>query len=184
MSEHLGERLDKLINNLGLNQGEFARKLECSPAFISEVIGGIKKPGTEFLAKLSKTFDVSLDWLVCGRIIDPVSGRIELKISFEAFQAIALRTELALAAAKGNNSAISMINSLVNNKPITNQSAEQEILKLVLKTRMEELRFMVDQYNCKNASESLDTISDRALEAALKRFNPSSEDKVFSIINR
>lgn len=183
MSEHLGNRLEQLIRELDLNQGEFARKLACSPAFISEVIRGRKKPGADFLANLSKTFNVSLDWLVCGRAIDPVSGSIVPKISFEAIQIIALRTELVLAASKGNKAASNMVKTLLNGKTPIQHGAEFELLKLNLKSRMEELRFIVEQYNTKLSTESLDALSQKTLEAAVERFDPLSEDQLFSVIN-
>lgn len=183
MSQQLGSRLEQLIKELGLNQGEFARKLACSPAFISEVIRGKKRPGADFLANLSETFNVSLDWLVCGRSVDPISGSISPKISFQAFQAVALRTELVLAASKGNKAAMSMIKSLLNGQSPVDNGPEFELLKLNLKTRMEEYRFIVEQYNSKSASDNLDTLAETTLNEAVERFAILSEDHLFSVIN-
>jgi len=183
MSEQLGNRLEQLMKAKGLNQGEMARCLECSPAFISDVIRNKKKPGTDFLSKISENFNVSLDWLVCGKQIDPVSGRINTKISFDAYHAIALRTELVLAALKGNKAAISMVQQLrLGQKPII-QGPESDSLTLLLKTRIEEHRFLVEQYNNRKLSDSLEVLSDSAFKAAYERFTPLNQDPIFMIIN-
>lgn len=183
MSQQLGNRLDQLIRDLGLNQAEFARKLACSPTFISEIIRGKKKPGADFLANLSETFNVSLDWLVCGRTVDPISGSISPKISFQAFQAVALRTELVLAASKGNMAAINMVKSLLNGQSPIDIGPEFELLKGNLKTRLEEYRFLVEQYNSRSPADSLDNIAEKTLLAAVEWFTPLSQDQLFSVIN-
>ena len=183
MSQQLGSRLEQLIKELGLNQGEFARKLACSPAFISEIIRGKKKPGADFLANLCETFNVSLDWLVCGKSIDPISGYIFPKISFQDFQAVALRTEIVLAASKGNKAAMSMVITLLNGQSPVDNGPEFELLKLNLKTRMEEHRFIVEQYNSKSPSDNLDTLAETTLNEAVERFAILSEDQLFSVIN-
>lgn len=62
----LGARLSLAILHLGVNQSEFARRLGASPAFISDIVRGLKKPGAEFLAGIKQNFGISIDWLLTG----------------------------------------------------------------------------------------------------------------------
>lgn len=183
MSEQLGNRLEQLMREKGLNQGEMARRLECSPAFVSDVIRNKKKPGAEFLAKVSENFNISLDWLVCGKSVDPVSGRINSKISFDAYQAIALRTELVLAALKGNKAAIILVQQLVQGQKPILQGTEFDSLTSLLKSRIEEHHFLVEHYNNRKLSDNLEDLAAKAFKAAYERFTPLYEDPIFKIIN-
>lgn len=62
----LGSRLSLAILHLAISQSEFARRLGSSPAFISDTVRGLKKPGAEFLAGIKQTFGISIDWLLTG----------------------------------------------------------------------------------------------------------------------
>jgi transcriptional regulator with XRE-family HTH domain len=61
-----GARLSLAILHLAISQSEFARRLGASPGFVSDVVRGVKKPGTEFLAGVKQTFGISIDWLLTG----------------------------------------------------------------------------------------------------------------------
>lgn len=62
----MGSRLAELIRNTGLSQNEFSAQLGVSSGFVSDVVRGLKRPGSEFLHSLRETFGVSIDWLLDG----------------------------------------------------------------------------------------------------------------------
>ncbi|CAD6872407.1 helix-turn-helix domain-containing protein [Methylomonas fluvii] len=59
-------RLNQLIVQTALSQAEFARQIRISPGFLSDVIKGRKKPGTDFLYGIRSVFGASIDWLLTG----------------------------------------------------------------------------------------------------------------------
>ena len=64
--EGLGGRLSQALLHLAISQSEFARRLGASPAFISDIVRGNKKPGAEFLFNIKRIFGISIDWLLLG----------------------------------------------------------------------------------------------------------------------
>lgn len=92
--EGLGPRLAELVRTTGLSQADFAARIEASPAFVSDIIRGVKRPGAEFLLRIREAFGVSVDWLLDG------SGtmRGEQVISIDTFKLIAAQIALARAA--------------------------------------------------------------------------------------
>lgn len=61
-----GARLSFALLHLKISQSEFARRLGASPAFISDIVRGLKKPGAEFLAGIKQNFGFSIGWLLSG----------------------------------------------------------------------------------------------------------------------
>ncbi len=59
-------RLNQLIAQTTLSQAEFSRQISISPGFLSDVIKGRKKPGTDFLYAIRTVFGASIDWLLTG----------------------------------------------------------------------------------------------------------------------
>ena len=66
-NESFGHRLAELLEARGLNQSQAARALACSTGFLSDVINDVKRPGLDFLEKVQKELQASLDWLVGGQ---------------------------------------------------------------------------------------------------------------------
>ncbi len=62
----LCDRIQLVLRALKMSQGEFARQLEVSTGYVSEVARGKKKPGSEFLGNLRRKLGVSIDWLIAG----------------------------------------------------------------------------------------------------------------------
>lgn len=182
MEQDFGFRMGQLIKRLGLNQQEFADRLNCSPSFISDVVRGLKKPGTEFFAKLSNTFNVSLDWLVCGRGELPACGNHFAHIDPLVFNAAANRLELVLEAAKGNEVAMSTLKSLLHNEEIQ-AGEEAEILKFRLKSRIDELNYLLTLYNSRAPTETVEQFSQRVLSEAVQKYNPLTTDMLVAFVN-
>lgn len=62
----LGPRLAELIAMERINQNEFAARIGASASFVSDVVRGAKRPGSEFLVTIRQQFGVSVDWLLTG----------------------------------------------------------------------------------------------------------------------
>jgi len=68
MSEAIGDKIRKLRLKLKLNQDDFVEHLGVNRAYLSMIESGKKRPGRELLIKMSKKFNVSLDWLTSDQI--------------------------------------------------------------------------------------------------------------------
>lgn len=64
--EGLGPRMGLVMMHLRLSQTELASQLGMSSSFVSDVVRGAKKPGSEFLFGLRRQFGISIDWLLTG----------------------------------------------------------------------------------------------------------------------
>lgn len=66
--ELLNERLETLINTLGMKKGDFADKIKFSQAYISMILSGSKQnPSDRFFESIRREFNVSTDWLRDGK---------------------------------------------------------------------------------------------------------------------
>lgn len=64
----LNERLETLINTLGMKKGDFADKIKFSQAYISMILSGSKQnPSDRFFESIRREFNVSTDWLRDGK---------------------------------------------------------------------------------------------------------------------
>lgn len=66
MDDLFAQRLSDLIAWSGVSQGQWAKHLQTSPSFLSDLSKGKKKPGWEILRKLGEQAGVRLDWLAWG----------------------------------------------------------------------------------------------------------------------
>ncbi len=64
--EGFATRLTQLIAQSTPSQAEFARRIGISTGFLSDVVRGLKKPGTEFFYAIRTEFGASIDWLLTG----------------------------------------------------------------------------------------------------------------------
>jgi transcriptional regulator with XRE-family HTH domain len=63
---HIGERIKDFRKRQGLNQREFAKKLEYSYGYVADLERGRQKPSREFLEKLRHMFGISSDYILHG----------------------------------------------------------------------------------------------------------------------
>lgn len=183
MENNLGARLKELMTANKLNQQQLAQRLNCSPAFVSDTIRGIKKPGADFLAKASTTFNISLDWLVCGIGEPPINGTHDANIKSDLFKATSKRLLLALEASKGNIAAKNIIKSQLYKEDYILDRAELEALNLRINVKMRELEFLLSIYNSKLPHESFDDFCNRALSEAALHFDSLTTDPLIALIN-
>ena len=59
-----GQELRNLIKARGIKFVTFAKKMDVSPAYLSQLVTGIRRPGRETLLKLSTSLDVPVDTLI------------------------------------------------------------------------------------------------------------------------
>lgn len=64
--EQLSERIRELIRVLGKKKAEFARALNVSQAFVSQMCSGERIPSDRTIADICREFDVSEEWLRTG----------------------------------------------------------------------------------------------------------------------
>lgn len=64
--EHLSERIVELIKALGIKKTIFARTLNVSQAFVSQLCSGERIPSDRTIADICREFDVSEEWLRNG----------------------------------------------------------------------------------------------------------------------
>lgn len=62
----VANRIVKLRKKAGMNQAQLAKKLNVTPSTVGMYEQGRRYPNIEMLIKLSKIFDVSLDFLITG----------------------------------------------------------------------------------------------------------------------
>lgn len=182
MSDLLGTRLQQLITHLKMNQGEFARILNCSPTFISEIVRNIKKPGADFLYRIATQFDVSLDWLICGKATNSVAGMIDSKINLNRLKLITLRVSLAENFGEGNKEAKQILDNLLLGASEQMLSPNED-LKLVLKRQLEIQKFIGSLYNQTSDVKDMKELSDIVIKASIERYALNENDELELLIN-
>jgi transcriptional regulator with XRE-family HTH domain len=64
----LPERLERLFDDLGINQIEFARKIGYGQSYISLIMSGSRSsPSPRFLDIVCREYNVNLEWLKTGK---------------------------------------------------------------------------------------------------------------------
>ena len=117
--DDFGVRLLSLIKQNNLTQSAFANRLCASPSFISDLIRGVKKPGTEILIRIKNNFVVNIDWLLFGGKDLSEKG----VINAELLKAIALRVVLIRAVLADDKKAINIFSR-------THKNNIDELLKM------------------------------------------------------
>lgn len=63
MIQTIGDKIRKIRKDSGLKQVEFVAELDIDRSYLSKIEANKIQPGRELLIKMSKEFNVSLDWL-------------------------------------------------------------------------------------------------------------------------
>ena len=67
----IGERLKEWINSKELSASDFAKQLQIQRSALSHIFSGRNKPSVDVLLKIKDAYpDISLDWLITGKIVD------------------------------------------------------------------------------------------------------------------
>lgn len=65
-NENVGVRVKKVREDAGLNQRDFAARLNVSNGAVSQVESGKTMPGGEFLLRMYQEFGTDITWLLVG----------------------------------------------------------------------------------------------------------------------
>ncbi len=78
----LGEKIKKLRTARGYTQSAFARELDISPGYLSQLEMGLRKPSRDLVARMAETLGASLDYLLRDAKGPAVEGVPEEIIEF------------------------------------------------------------------------------------------------------
>ena len=62
----LGERISDIIKERGLTKTAFAKRINVSQPFVSQIIGGVSVPSDRTIADICREFNVNETWLRTG----------------------------------------------------------------------------------------------------------------------
>lgn len=62
----MNERIKQIISTAGIKKAEFARRINVSPPFVSELCSGVKSPSDRTISDICRVFNVSERWLRTG----------------------------------------------------------------------------------------------------------------------
>ena len=62
----LGERISDIIKECGLTKTAFAKRINVSQPFVSQIIGGVSVPSDRTIADICREFNVNETWLRTG----------------------------------------------------------------------------------------------------------------------
>ncbi|HSD38668.1 MAG TPA: helix-turn-helix transcriptional regulator [Rhodocyclaceae bacterium] len=174
-------RFGQLLVALNISQNEFARQLGSTSAFISNLARGKSRPGLDFLAKISTTFGVSLDWLVLG--VGTLRG--DQFIDPEWLHTVALRVELARLTAAGNPEAKALVGELLGERPpvLTVTPVRQALLDL-LASATSHGSLVTALYNRYVSQRDPAERARDVLRAAVQQLQANSADPLAALINQ
>ena len=173
-------RLAQIIQQSGLNQSEFAKRLEMSAAFVSDAVRGLKKPGAEFLYGVKTMFGVSIDWLLTGK--GTIHGAS--KIDIELFNAVRLQISVArIAIIDGNPTAQALLRLIREGllAQATNQAELNVFLDRIIPIDSD-WHLATELYNSHLWTDNPDIQRRNLLEAAISHFEARKPvDKLTSL---
>ena len=82
--EDLGQRINRIIRELGIKKIEFAERINVSQAFVSQLTKGVSQPSDRTIADICREFGVNEEWLLTGQgeMFRPKSRNEELSEFF------------------------------------------------------------------------------------------------------
>ena len=180
IDEDFSCRLGKLIDDLNISQNEFARQIDSTSAFVSNMIRGKSKPGLDFLQKIAECYNVSLDWLILGK--GSMYG--EALIDSDWHNSVFLRLVLAKHIGQGNVEAQILSDELLRNyhtsQPIVSTERKQLLEQISAETNIGSS--IVDLYNQFLGVSNLEKRNILALRSAIKSFQSRMNDPLADLI--
>jgi len=138
-------RLQQVLAHAGLSQTELARRLGLSAGYVSEVVRGIKRPGTEFFIGIRRELKVSIDWLLSGE--GAMVGGVGIR--HELLRAIRLQVEVARAAVVDNDPVARALLVLIREGQLQTATSDPQFVALLerLAPQDGQLDLAVELYN-------------------------------------
>jgi len=141
--EGFGTRLAQVVAAAGISQTEFARRVGASPGFISDMIRGLKKPGSDFLYRLRHIYGTSLDWLLTGEGSPQGKSGIDLDL----LRIIRLQLALVRAAVLNDDPTAKAILLLIRNSRLTDVQADSTLNQFIETLPIEDIELALELYN-------------------------------------
>lgn len=180
IDEDFSSRLGKLIDDLNISQNEFARQIDSTSAFVSNMIRGKSKPGLDFLQKIAGCYNVSLDWLILGK--GSMYG--EALIDSDWHNSVFLRLVLAKHIGRGSAEAQMLSDELLSNhhmsQPIISTERKQLLEQIAAETNVGPS--IVGLYNQFIGISNLEKRNALALQSAIKSFQSHMNDPLADLI--
>ena len=178
MESDFSTRLLSVVAFSGMNQGSFAKMIDVSPGFLSDVLRGLKKPGTDFFIKLKNNIDVSLDWLISGQGV--MTGH--KAIDYHLMGTIELQVAVVKAAIiDNNNEAKDLLSSLRrDNFQTKDLEGNYDALLNKLVPSNSDLQLFVDLYNRNILLNDSKTQRQNTLSASLLHYEASKPSSKLS----
>jgi len=63
----IGDRISHIIHEIGLTKTAFAKRLNVSQPFVSQMISGVSMPSDRTIVAICREFSVNEDWLRTGK---------------------------------------------------------------------------------------------------------------------
>lgn len=60
----LGSRIEKLIEMVGCKKTEFAERIGITPAYVSQICSGVRKPSDRVIKDICREYNVNKEWLL------------------------------------------------------------------------------------------------------------------------
>lgn len=64
----LNERISQVIKESGLNKTAFAKRINVTPAAVSQLCSGVNNPSAQTVADICEKFGISKEWLLNGTL--------------------------------------------------------------------------------------------------------------------
>ena len=166
-----GERLLFAIQQKGMNQTEFARRLGVSSGFTSEVTRGLRMPGGDYFYGIKKVLGISIDWLLTGNGDIYGINRLNGNLLRTIFTLIALAR---LAIAENDYKAKEIISEIQNNPTALSVGSEAFAYLNQLSKDFNDLDLAVVLYTTFYQTDNRNYDSRKLLEAAIGYFTAKS----------
>jgi transcriptional regulator with XRE-family HTH domain len=179
-ADGLATRLALVINQTGISQSEFARRLGASAGFVSDAARGIKKPGADFLHALRTVFGVSIDWLLTGEGTMRGGSGIDL----ELLRAIRLQIAVARTAVIDGDPTATALLLLIREGKLREAASDPALGAFLDRVTPEDSDFdlATELYNGHLWTDDSDTQRRNLLAAAIAHFEARKPiDKIASL---
>ncbi|GAB2900682.1 hypothetical protein GCM10027046_32110 [Uliginosibacterium flavum] len=177
----LGERLGLMLMGLQVSQAEIAHRLGMSSGFVSDVVRGQKKPGSEFLFGLRTHFGVSIDWLLTGEGAMLGSSGIDLDL----LRTIELYLALARTAIVGRDVTAKALLILIRDDRFESAKADADIVAFLegLSPSVDDMRTATVLYNSQTETNAPHAARSNLIAAAIAHYESQKQVDAMSVFS-
>ncbi len=146
--EGFTQRLQQVLSFAAISQTDLARRLGLSIGFMSEIVRGVKRPGTDFFIGVRDLLGISIDWLMTGQ--GSMTGGVGIRQ--DLFEAIRLQIAVVRQAVLLADPTARALMILIQEGHLTAASADSTFSLLLDGLAQQpvdtaDLQFAVELYN-------------------------------------